>query len=93
MRADDPQRKAARARFLEAVRSEYGLDLGERHAVPYADVSDQRIPAGLSLQAAARPMHNNNPPAEPEVFRLLPPQRGLIAIDEKKTHGAGWKLS
>ena len=37
MRADDPERKAARARFLEAVRSVYKLELGERHAVPYTD--------------------------------------------------------
>ena len=37
MRADDPERKQARKRFLEAVRSRYGLELGERHAVPYAD--------------------------------------------------------
>ena len=37
MRADDPQRKVARAKFLGAVRSEYRLELGERHAVPYAD--------------------------------------------------------
>jgi pimeloyl-ACP methyl ester carboxylesterase len=37
MRADDPERKGARARFLAAVRSAYGLELGERHAVPYAD--------------------------------------------------------
>jgi pimeloyl-ACP methyl ester carboxylesterase len=37
MRADDPERKGARARFLGAVRSAYGLELGERHAVPYAD--------------------------------------------------------
>ena len=37
MRADDPDRKSARERFLGAVRSVYGLELGERHAVPYAD--------------------------------------------------------
>ena len=37
MRADDPDRKHARKRFLEAVRSAYGTELGERHAVPYAD--------------------------------------------------------
>ena len=37
MRADDPERKSARASFLQAVRSVYGLDLGERHAAPYAD--------------------------------------------------------
>ena len=37
MRADDPERKIAREKFLEAVRSVYGLELGERHAVPYAD--------------------------------------------------------
>lgn len=36
MRADDPQRKGTRARFLGAARSVYGLELGERHAVPYA---------------------------------------------------------
>ena len=37
MRADDPERKIARDRFLEAVRSAYGVRQGERHAVPYAD--------------------------------------------------------
>ncbi len=37
MRADDPERRSARASFLQAVRSVYGLELGERHAVPYAD--------------------------------------------------------
>jgi len=37
MQAGDPERKGARARFLGAVRSVYGLELGERHAVPYAD--------------------------------------------------------
>jgi pimeloyl-ACP methyl ester carboxylesterase len=37
MRADDPERKSAREKFLGAVRSVYGLELGERHAVPYAD--------------------------------------------------------
>lgn len=37
MRADDPDRKGVRAKFLAAVRSVYGLELGERHAVPYAD--------------------------------------------------------
>lgn len=37
MRAHDPDRKSARERFLEAVRSVYGLELGERYAVPYAD--------------------------------------------------------
>nr|MDP2192483.1 alpha/beta hydrolase [Rhodoferax sp.] len=36
MRADDPQRKSAREKFLGALRSVYGLELGERHAVPYA---------------------------------------------------------
>ena len=38
MQADDPERKPAREKFLEAVQSVYGLELGERHAVPYADV-------------------------------------------------------
>ncbi len=37
MCADDPDRKSARENFLEAVRSVYGLELGERYAVPYAD--------------------------------------------------------
>ncbi len=37
MRVDDPDRKGARERFLDAVRSIYAADLGERHAVPYAD--------------------------------------------------------
>ena len=37
MRPDDPERKDARTRFLEAMRSVYGLELSERHAVPYAE--------------------------------------------------------
>ena len=37
MQADDPERKGVRARFLESLRSVYGPELGERHAVPYAD--------------------------------------------------------
>ncbi len=37
MRPDDPDRKSAREKFLAAVRSVYALELGERHAVPYAD--------------------------------------------------------
>ena len=37
MQADDPERKPARKKFLEAVRSVYGLELGKRYAVPYAD--------------------------------------------------------
>lgn len=37
MRADNPDRKGAREKFLAAVQSVYGLDLGERHAVPYDD--------------------------------------------------------
>ena len=37
MRTDDPDRKGARENFLSAVRSVYGPDLGERHAVPYSD--------------------------------------------------------
>ena len=37
MQADDPERKPAREKFLEAVRSVYGLKLGKRYAVPYAD--------------------------------------------------------
>ena len=37
MRADDPDRKGAREKFLGAVQSVYGPDLGERYAVPYAD--------------------------------------------------------
>lgn len=37
LRPDDPERKSAREKFLGAVRSVYGLELGERHAVPYAD--------------------------------------------------------
>lgn len=39
MRADDPDRKGARTKFLQALRSVYGAELGERHAVPYADGS------------------------------------------------------
>ena len=37
MQADDPERKPAREKFLKAVRSVYGLELGEQYAVPYAD--------------------------------------------------------
>jgi len=37
MSPDDPDRKSARQKFLGAVRSVYALELGERHAVPYAD--------------------------------------------------------
>jgi alpha-beta hydrolase superfamily lysophospholipase len=37
MRADDADWKIAREKFLRAVRSEYGLDKIERHAIPYAD--------------------------------------------------------
>ena len=37
MRVDDPDKKGARDKFLGAVRSVYGAELGDRHAVPYAD--------------------------------------------------------
>ncbi len=37
MRPNDPERKNVRQKFLEAIRSVYALELGERHAVPYAD--------------------------------------------------------
>ena len=37
MRVDDPERKIARDKFLEVVRSVYRPELGERHPVPYAD--------------------------------------------------------
>jgi alpha-beta hydrolase superfamily lysophospholipase len=37
MRADDSDRKSAREKFLCVVRSVYGLDQIERHAIPYAD--------------------------------------------------------
>jgi pimeloyl-ACP methyl ester carboxylesterase len=37
MRADDPDRKGAREKFLEAAQSVYGLDLGERYEIPYVD--------------------------------------------------------
>ena len=37
MMIDDPDRKNAREKFLGAVRSVYGAELGDRHAVPYAD--------------------------------------------------------
>ena len=36
MRADDPDRKNARAKFLSAARLVYGLDRCERHSIPYA---------------------------------------------------------
>ncbi len=37
MMVNDPDRKSAREKFLGAVRSVYGAELGERYAVPYAD--------------------------------------------------------
>ena len=37
MAAADPARKSAREKFLEAVRTAYGLESGRRYAVPYAD--------------------------------------------------------
>ena len=37
MMVDDPDRKIARERFLDAIRLVYRGELGERHAVPYAD--------------------------------------------------------
>ncbi len=37
LRADDPDRRGFREKFLKAVRLVYGPDLGERHAVPYVD--------------------------------------------------------
>ena len=37
MRPDDPDRKTARENVLGVVRSVYALELGDRHAVPYAD--------------------------------------------------------
>ena len=37
MMIDDPDRKNAREKFLGAVRSVYGAELGERYAVPYTD--------------------------------------------------------
>ncbi len=37
MRPDDPERKGAREKFMGAVLSAYGSDLGERHAVPHVD--------------------------------------------------------
>ena len=41
MRVDDVERKDAREKFLVAVRSVYGQELGERHAVPYTDCDVQ----------------------------------------------------
>ncbi len=37
MMIDDPDRKGAREKFLGAIRLIYGAELGDRHAVPYAD--------------------------------------------------------
>ena len=37
MPTGDPERTRARQEFLQAMRSVYGSELGERHAVPYAD--------------------------------------------------------
>ena len=40
-----------------------------------------------------QPFVNNDPPAKPEVFQLLPPQRGLFAIEEKEKTLIRRKLS
>lgn len=46
MRADDPARANARERFLDAMWAVYGRELGECHAVPYADGRlDGQLPA------------------------------------------------
>jgi pimeloyl-ACP methyl ester carboxylesterase len=46
MRTDDPDRRHARARFLNAMRSVYGLDRFGRHEVPYAaDGASGTLPA------------------------------------------------
>ncbi len=37
MMIDDPDRKTAREKFLAAIRSVYGAELGERYSVPYTD--------------------------------------------------------
>ncbi len=37
IRVNDVERKDASEKFLVAVRSVYGQELGERHAVPYTD--------------------------------------------------------
>ena len=37
MQTDDPARKGAREKFLDAMKSVYASQQGERHAVPYAD--------------------------------------------------------
>ena len=60
----------------------------------YCQIRELHCKQHLSYKAIAENLHlhpqtNNNPPAEPEVFRLRPPQRGLIAIDEKQTHFVG----
>ena len=46
----------------------------------FTELVDETSASGRST------LGNNNPPAKPEVFRLRPPQRGPIAIDEKQTH-------
>ena len=38
------------------------------------------IPSGRVTEIP--PLTSNDPPAEPEAFRLLAPQRGLIATDQ-----------
>ena len=45
MRAADPDQKSARANFLSAIRSVYGLDAHERHAIPYNPVIKPLDPA------------------------------------------------
>jgi pimeloyl-ACP methyl ester carboxylesterase len=37
MQADDPERKSAREKFLEAMHSVFALELVDRHAVPYVN--------------------------------------------------------
>ena len=51
MRVDDVERKDAREKFLAAVRSVYGQQLGERHAVPYTDRDVQGFLPAYRLKA------------------------------------------
>ena len=70
MMIDDPDRKNAREKFLGVIRSVYGAELGDRHAVPYADGnvsgflpatgSNRRAPrARLSFSAASTAISKN----------------------------------
>src|ERR1017187_5940921 len=67
-----------------------GFGALEAELGPHGLVRDYQFGGGAALEGAAeaeievgRP--SNHPPAEPEAFRLLAPQRGLIAIAQNKS--------